>query len=290
MRLVNAKEMLSNAKKNKYAVGAFNINNLEWIKAILNACNEVNSPVILETSESAARYMGGYKAVFDLVNNIVKYNNINIDVCLHLDHGTYKGAIKALEAGYTSVMFDGSKYSIEDNIELTKDIVALAREKNASVEAEIGGIAGEEDGTLGSGEIANVNECVMICKTGIDMLAAGIGNIHGKYPSDWQGLNFDVLSKIHKRCNDIPLVLHGGSGIPTHMIKKAIELGVCKINVNTECQIAFAKGVRQYIEDGYDLVKKGYDPRKLLEPGMKAIENTVKDKIIIFGSSLKKDE
>ncbi len=284
MKLVSAKEMILSAKKGKYAIGAFNINNLEWIKSVLLASQECNSPVILETSESAVKYMGGYKTVVSMVNNMVDYYNITVPVCLHLDHGTYEGAIKALEAGYTSIMFDGSKFNIEENMSKTKEIVELAKKTNASVEAEVGGIGGEEDGTHATGELASPLECQMISNLGIDMLAAGIGNIHGKYPENWKGLNFNVLSEIETFCKDVPLVLHGGSGIPTEMVKKAIGYGVTKVNVNTELQIAFAHGTRQYIESKKDLEGKGFDPRKLLEPGCNMIKEVVKQKIEMFGS------
>lgn len=284
MSLVNAKEMIKKAKEGKYAIAAFNINNLEWIKSILEVCEETKTPVILETSESASKYMGGYKNVYDMVTNIMEYNNISIPVCLHLDHGTYEGALKALDCGYTSVMFDGSKLSIEENTSKIKDIVKKANLKNATVEGEVGGIGGSEDGVVSSGELANPLDCKMLSSTGIDMLAAGIGNIHGKYPSDWKGLNFEVLGLIEKECGDLPLVLHGGSGIPEEMVKDAISHGVCKVNVNTELQVAFAFGIRKYIENGLDLQGKGFDPRKMLAPGCDKIKEVVLEKIKIFGS------
>ncbi len=284
MQLVNAKQMIQDAKASKYAIAAFNINNLEWIKSILIKCEELKAPVILETSESAVRYMGGYKTVHDMVQNMIDYFEITIPVCLHLDHGTYEGAIKALEAGYTSVMFDGSKLPINENVEKIKVIVELAKKYNASVEGEVGGIGGVEDGVASSGELANPIECKMLADTGIDMLAAGIGNIHGKYPDDWAGLNFDVLKKIERECKDVPLVLHGGSGIPSEMVKKAIRHGVCKVNVNTELQIAFAFGVRKYVEAGHDLEGKGFDPRKFLAPGCESLKTVVEEKNEIFGS------
>lgn len=283
MGLVNAKKIITDASKNGYAIGAFNINNLEWIKAILETVNETKTPVILETSEGAVKYMGGYKNVFDMVSNLIEVMNIEVPVCLHLDHGTYEGAKKALEVGYTSVMFDGSHYDINENLAKTKEIVELAKKKNASVEAEVGGIGGTEDGVTSEGELADPKECALVAATGIDMLAAGIGNIHGVYPKDWKGLNFTRLAEIRKACN-MPLVLHGGTGIPADMIKKAISLGVAKINVNTELQIAFAEATRKYIEEGLDKVGKGFDPRKLLAPGTKGIKAAVVDKITIFGS------
>lgn len=284
MQLVSAKEMIKSAQKGKYAIAAFNINNLEWVKSILLKCEELKAPVILETSESAVRYMGGYKLVHDLVLNMVEYFNITIPVCLHLDHGTYEGAKKALEAGYTSVMFDGSKMPIEENVEKTKEIVELAKKYNASVEGEVGGIGGVEDGVASSGELADPNECKKLSECGIDMLAAGIGNIHGKYPSDWQGLNFTRLEEIEAMCKDVPLVLHGGSGIPEDMVKDAISHGVVKVNVNTELQIAFAFGVRKYVEKGHDLEGKGFDPRKFLAPGCESLQAVVEEKVRMFGS------
>lgn len=283
MGLVNAKKIIADANKNGYAIGAFNINNLEWIKAILETVNETKTPVILETSEGAVKYMGGYKNVYDMVSNLIDVLKIEVPVCLHLDHGTYEGAKKALEVGYTSVMFDGSHYDINENLEKTKEIVLLAKKTNASVEAEVGGIGGTEDGVTSEGELADPKECALVAATGIDMLAAGIGNIHGVYPSNWKGLNFDRLAEIKKACN-MPLVLHGGTGIPADMIKKAISLGVAKINVNTELQIAFAEATRKYIENGLDKVGKGYDPRKLLAPGTEGIKAAVIEKIKIFGS------
>lgn len=284
MRLVNAKQMIRDAKENKYAIAAFNINNLEWIKAILEMCNENRAPVILETSESAVKYMGGYKNVHDMVLNIGDHLGITIPVCLHLDHGTYEGAFKALEAGYSSVMFDGSKLSIDENVKKITEIVKKAKECNASVEGEVGGIGGQEDGVISNGELACPEDCAKLAQTGIDMLAAGIGNIHGKYPDDWKGLNFDVLAKIEEVCKDLPLVLHGGSGIPEAMVKEAISHGVSKVNVNTELQVAFAFGVRKYIEEGHDLEGKGFDPRKLLALGSDKIKEVVKEKNQIFGS------
>lgn len=282
--LVSAKEMLNKAREGKYAVGQFNINNLEWTKAILLTAQENNSPVILGVSEGAGKYMGGYKTVVGMVNGMLEELNITVPVALHLDHGSYEGALKVIEAGFSSVMFDGSHYSIEENIEKTKEIIKIANTKGISVEAEVGSIGGEEDGVIGAGEIADPNECKLIADLGVDMLAAGIGNIHGQYPENWAGLNFDALESINKATGDMPLVLHGGTGIPADMIKKAISLGVSKINVNTECQLAFAAATRKYIEEGKDLQGKGFDPRKLLAPGFEAIKETVKEKMELFGS------
>ena len=282
--LVSAKEMLTKAKEGKYAVGQFNINNLEWTKAILQTAQENNSPVILGVSEGAGKYMGGWDVVVGMVNGLLKDMKITVPVALHIDHGTYEGAKAVIEAGFSSVMFDGSHYSIEENIEKTKEIIALASEKGISVEAEVGAIGGEEDGVVGNGEVADPDECKMIADLGVTMLAAGIGNIHGKYPANWKGLNFEVLAKIQEKTPGVPLVLHGGTGIPADMIKKAISLGVSKINVNTECQLAFAEATRKYIEAGKDLEGKGFDPRKLLAPGTQAIKDTVKEKMELFGS------
>lgn len=282
--LVSAKEMLIKAKEGKYAVGQFNINNLEWTKAILQTAQENNSPVILGVSEGAGKYMGGWDVVVGMVNGLLKDMKITVPVALHIDHGTYEGAKAVIEAGFSSVMFDGSHYPIEENIEKTKEIIALASEKGISVEAEVGAIGGEEDGVVGNGEVADPDECKMIADLGVTMLAAGIGNIHGKYPANWKGLNFEVLAKIQEKTPGVPLVLHGGTGIPADMIKKAISLGVSKINVNTECQLAFAEATRKYIEAGKDLEGKGFDPRKLLAPGTQAIKDTVKEKMELFGS------
>jgi fructose-bisphosphate aldolase, class II len=284
MALVNAKGMLDKAYKNGYAVGQFNINNLEWTKAILLTAQELNSPVILGVSEGAAKYMTGYKVVADMVKAMIESLNITVPVAIHLDHGSYEGAKKAIEAGFSSIMFDGSHYPIEENIKLTKELVKTIKELGLSLEAEVGAIGGEEDGVIGSGEVADPKECKMIADLGVDFLAAGIGNIHGKYPENWKGLDFDVLSEVNKVTGDTPLVLHGGSGIPEDMIKKAITMGVSKINVNTECQLVFAAETRKYIEEGKDLVGKGFDPRKLLAPGTKAIQHTVKEKMELFGS------
>ena len=282
--LVSAKEMLKKAKAGKYAVGQFNINNLEWTKAILQTAQELNSPVILGVSEGAGKYMCGYTTIVGMVNGMINELGITVPVALHLDHGSYEHAIKCIEAGFSSVMFDGSKYPIDENIEKTKEIVKIAAEKGISVEAEVGAIGGEEDGVVGGGEVADVEECKMIAGLGVDILAAGIGNIHGKYPANWPGLRFDVLEEIGKATDPMPLVLHGGTGIPADMIKKAISLGVSKINVNTECQLSFTAATRKYIEEGKDLEGKGFDPRKVLAPGVEAIKATVKEKMELFGS------
>ena len=282
--LVSAKAMLDKAKAGHYAVGAFNINNLEWTKAILTAAQECNSPVILNVSEGAGKYMTGYRTVVGMVNGMLEEMNISVPVALHLDHGSYEGCMKCIAAGFSSVMFDGSHYPIEENVEKTKELVALTHGKGMSIEAEVGGIGGEEDGVVSNGECADPEECKMIADLGVDMLAAGIGNIHGKYPANWAGLSFDTLDAIQKLTGDMPLVLHGGTGIPADQIKKAISLGVSKINVNTECQIAFAEATRKYIEEGKDLQGKGFDPRKLLKPGAEAIVACVKQKMELFGS------
>ena len=282
--LVNARDMLVKAKNEGYAVGQFNINNLEWTKAVLLTAQECNSPVILGVSEGAGKYMTGYKTVAAMVKAMVEELNITVPVALHLDHGSYEGAKKCIEAGFTSVMFDGSHYGIEENVEKTKEIVELAHSMGISVEAEVGSIGGEEDGVTGKGEVADAQECAMIAALGIDFLAAGIGNIHVKYPANWQGLDFEALEKIQSATEGMPLVLHGGTGIPAEMIKKSISLGVAKINVNTECQLSFAAATREYIEAGKDQQGKGYDPRKLLAPGFEAIKATVKEKMELFGS------
>lgn len=282
--LVSAAKMLKDAKAGKYAVGHFNINNLEWTKAILLTAQELNSPVILGVSEGAGKYMCGFKTVTAMVDAMVDELGITVPVALHLDHGSYEGALKCIEAGFSSVMFDGSHYGIEENITKTKEIIALAHSKGISVEAEVGAIGGEEDGVIGGGEVADPEECKMIADLGVDMLAAGIGNIHGKYPANWKGLRFDVLANIQELTGEMPLVLHGGTGIPADMIKEAISLGVSKINVNTECQLAFADATRKYIEADKDLEGKGFDPRKLLAPGVEAIKATVKEKMELFGS------
>jgi fructose-bisphosphate aldolase class II len=282
--LVSAKEMLIKARDGKYAIGHFNINNLEWAKAVLLTAKENNSPVILGVSEGAGKYMGGYKTIVGMVKGLIEELNIDVPVAIHLDHGSYDGALKTIEAGFSSVMFDGSHYAIEENIEKTKEIIRIAGERGISVEAEVGSIGGEEDGVIGAGEVADPAECKRIADLGVDMLAAGIGNIHGKYPANWKGLDFEALAAIKEVTVNVPLVLHGGTGIPEDMIKKAISLGVAKINVNTECQLAFAAATRKYIEAGKDLESKGFDPRKLLAPGFEAIKATVKDKMELFGS------
>ena len=284
MPLVNAKEMERKALEGHYAVGAFNINNLEWTKAILLTAQELKSPVMLGVSEGACKYMTGYKVVADMVKAMMETLNITVPVALHLDHGTYEGAKKALAAGFTSVMFDGSHYPLEENLAKTKEIVTIANFLGATVEAEVGTIGGEEDGVVGMGEVADPEECLTLKETGIDMLAAGIGNIHGKYPANWKCLQFDALAAIKEKIGDFPLVLHGGTGIPEDQIKKAISLGVTKINVNTECQLYFQEATRKYIEAGKDLEGKGYDPRKLLAPGFEGIKEIVKIKMEMFGS------
>ena len=282
--LVSATEMLNKARDGHYAVGQFNINNLEWTKAILLTAQELNSPVILGVSEGAGKYMTGYKTVAAMVKAMIETLNITVPVALHLDHGSYEGAKACIEAGFSSIMFDGSHYAIDENVAKTTELVELAHSKGLSIEAEVGSIGGEEDGVIGAGEIADPAECKKIADLGIDFLAAGIGNIHGKYPANWKGLDFEALEKIHEATNGIPLVLHGGTGIPADMIKKAISLGVSKINVNTECQLSFAAATRKYIEEGKDLQGKGFDPRKLLAPGFEAIKATVKEKMELFGS------
>ena len=282
--LVSATEMLQKARDGHYAVGQFNINNLEWTKAVLLTAQELNSPVILGVSEGAGKYMTGYKTVAAMVSAMVGSLGITVPVALHLDHGSYEGAKACLEAGFSSIMFDGSHYPIEENVAKTTELVALARAQGVSIEAEVGSIGGEEDGVVGAGEVADPAECKRIADLGIDFLAAGIGNIHGKYPANWKGLDFDALDKIHQATGGIPLVLHGGTGIPADMIQKAISLGVSKINVNTECQLSFAAATRAYIEAGKDEQGKGFDPRKLLAPGFEAIKATVKEKMELFGS------
>ena len=287
--LVTAKEMLEKARDGKYAVGHFNINNLEWTKAILQTAEELRSPVILGVSEGAGKYMTGFKTVVGMVNGMLEEMKITVPVALHLDHGTYEGCLKCIDAGFSSIMFDGSHYPIEENVEKTKELIRICREKGMSLEAEVGAIGGEEDGVIGMGECADPNECKMIADLGVDMLAAGIGNIHGKYPANWKGLSFETLAAVKEKVGDMPLVLHGGTGIPEDMIKKAISLGVAKINVNTECQLAFADATRKYIEAGKDLEGKGFDLRKLLAPGAEAIKATVKTKMELFGSVGKAD-
>ena len=288
--LVSAKEMLNKAKAGHYAVGQFNINNLEWTKSILLAAEETRSPVILGVSEGAGKYMTGYKTVVGMVNGMLEELNISVPVALHLDHGSYEGCYKCIEAGFSSIMFDGSHYPIEENVEKTKELVKVAKGKGMSIEAEVGSIGGEEDGVIGRGECADPKECKSVADLGVTMLAAGIGNIHGKYPANWEGLSFETLDAIQQLTGDMPLVLHGGTGIPDDMIKKAISLGVAKINVNTECQLAFADATRKYIEAGKDLEGKGFDPRKLLAPGAEAIKDMVITKIKLFGSEGKADE
>ena len=282
--LVSAKEMLDKAKAGHYAVGHFNINNLEWAKAVLLTAQENNSPVILGVSEGAGKYMCGYKTIVGMVNGMLENLKITVPVALHLDHGSYEGALACIEAGFSSEMFDGSHYPIEENIAKTKELVAICAEKGISLEAEVGSIGGVEDGVVGKGECADPDECKMIADLGVDMLAAGIGNIHGVYPDNWAGLSFDTLAAVQAKTGKMPLVLHGGTGIPTDMIKKAIDLGVSKINVNTECQLSFAAATRAYIEAGKDKTGKGFDPRKLLAPGFEAIKATVKEKMELFGS------
>ena len=284
MALVSVKQMLEKARDGKYAVGQFNINNLEWTKSILQTAQELNSPVILGVSEGAGKYMTGFKTVASMVKAMIEELNIMVPVALHLDHGTYEGCYKCIEAGFSSIMFDGSHFPIDENIAKTKELVEVCKKKGLSLEAEVGSIGGEEDGVVGLGECADPDECKKIASLGITILAAGIGNIHGKYPANWPGLRFDVLAAIKEKVGDMPLVLHGGTGIPTDMIKKAISLGVAKINVNTECQLAFQEATRKYIEDDKDLQGKGFDPRKLLAPGCEAIKQTVREKMQIFGS------
>ena len=281
--LVSARDMLIKARDGHYAVGQFNINNLEWTKAILLTAQEMNSPVILGVSEGAGKYMTGFKTVAAMVKAMDECLGITVPVALHLDHGTYEGAKACVEAGFTSIMFDGSHYPIDENVAKTTELVKLAHDNGISIEAEVGAIGGEEDGVIGAGEVADPAECAKIASLGVDFLAAGIGNIHGKYPANWKGLDFEALDRIHKATNNIPLVLHGGTGIPDEMIQKAISLGVSKININTECQLVFAEATRKYIEEGKDQHGKGFDPRKLLAPGAKAIEAKCKEKIELFG-------
>lgn len=285
--LVSAREMLIKAHKEGYGVAQININNLEWTKTVLQTVNELKSPVILGVSEGAAKYMGGYKTVMAMVRALDEFYDVKVPVAVHLDHGSYKGSFEALEAGFTSIMFDGSHYPFEENLAKTKEVVAACHAKGVSVEAEVGSIGGEEDGVIGTGEIADPEECRLIAATGVDMFAAGIGNIHGSYPANWQGLNFEVLKQVQDVTGGIPLVLHGGTGIPEDQVKKAISLGVSKINVNTELQLEFAAATRKYIEEGRDLVGKGFDPRKLLAPGVEAMKKVITDKIEMFGSKNK---
>ena len=285
--LVSAKEMLQKAREGKYAVGQFNINNLEWTKAILLTAEEMRSPVILGVSEGAGKYMTGFGTVAAMVKAMIEELNITVPVALHLDHGTYEGCYKCIKAGFSSIMFDGSHYPIEENVEKTRELVHVTENLGLSLEAEVGSIGGEEDGVVGMGECADPEECKMIADLGVTMLAAGIGNIHGTYPENWAGLSFETLEAVKEKVGDMPLVLHGGTGIPEDMIKKAISLGVAKINVNTECQLSFADATRKYIEAGKDQQGKGYDPRKLLAPGTEAIKATVREKIELFGSANK---
>ena len=282
--LVSAKEMLNKAKEGHYAVGQFNINNLEWTKAVLLTAEEMKSPVILGVSEGAGKYMCGFKTVADMVKSMINELKITVPVALHLDHGSYEGCYKCIEAGFSSIMFDGSHYPIDENVAKTRELVEVCAQKGLSLEAEVGSIGGEEDGVVGMGECADPNECKMIADLGVDMLAAGIGNIHGKYPANWAGLSFETLAAVSEKVGKMPLVLHGGTGIPEDMIKRAISLGVSKINVNTECQLAFAAATRAYVEAGKDLEGKGFDPRKLLAPGVEAIKATVREKMKLFGS------
>lgn len=285
MPLVSATEMLKQARAGKYAIGAFNTNNLEWTKAILKGAQESNSPVIIQTSIGAATYMGGFKVCYDLVKDLIDSMGITVPVALHLDHGTYEAALECIEVGYTSVMFDGSHLPFEENVEKAKDVIAKAHAKGISVECEVGSIGGEEDGVIGAGELADPAECKKIADLGVDFLAAGIGNIHGAYPDNWAGLSFETLGAIADATDGIPLVLHGGSGIPLDQVQKAISLGVSKINVNTECQEVFAAATRKYIEEGKDLQGKGFDPRKLLAPGTTAVTDLVNERIGWFGST-----
>ncbi len=287
MALVSAKEMLVKAQEGKYAVAQFNINNLEWTKAVLSVAEEMKSPVILGVSEGAGKYMGGYKTVVGMTKGLIEDMKITVPVALHLDHGTYEGALKCIDAGFLSIMFDGSSLPIDENIAKTKELVELCHSKGISIEAEVGSIGGEEDGVIGMGEFADIEECKRIAGLGIDFLAAGIGNIHGKYPANWKGLNFEVLANIQAATGKLPLVLHGGSGIPADMITKAISLGVSKINVNTELQLVFAAATRKYFEAGKDLEGKGFDPRKVLKPGYEAIQAELRNKITLFGSANK---
>lgn len=282
--LVSAKEMLEKARDGKYAVGQFNINNLEWTKSILQTAEELHSPVILGVSEGAGKYMTGFKTVAAMVAAMLEELKITVPVALHLDHGTYEGCYKCIEAGFSSIMFDGSHFPIAENVAKTTELVEVCKKKGLSLEAEVGAIGGEEDGVIGKGECADPDECKKIADLGVTMLAAGIGNIHGKYPADWAGLSFETLAAVKEKVGKMPLVLHGGTGIPVDMIKKAISLGVAKINVNTECQLSFQAATRAYIEAGKDLVGKGFDPRKLLAPGCEAIKATVREKMEIFGS------
>lgn len=282
--LVSAKDMLVKARAGHYGIGAFNINNLEWTKAILETAQENNSPVILAVSEGAGKYMTGFKTVSAMVKAMIESLNITVPVALHLDHGSYEGAKACINAGFSSIMFDGSHLPFEENVAKTCELVAAAHILGLSIEAEVGTIGGEEDGVIGAGEFADPKECKQIADLGIDFLAAGIGNIHGVYPEGWPGLNFDVLADIQKEIGELPMVLHGGTGIPDAMVQKAVSLGIAKINVNTECQLVFADATRRYIEAGKDKAGKGFDPRKLLAPGTEAIKAKVAEKMQVFGS------
>ena len=283
-RLVSAKEMLTKAKAGKYAVGQFNINNLEWTKSILQTAQELQSPVILGVSEGAGKYMCGYKTIVGMVEGMLEELDITVPVALHLDHGSFEGAKACINAGFSSIMFDGSSLPIDENVQKTTELVNTCNILGLSLEAEVGSIGGEEDGVIGAGECADPDECKKVADLGVTMLAAGIGNIHGKYPENWAGLSFETLAAVKEKVGDMPLVLHGGTGIPEDMIKKAISLGVAKINVNTECQLSFQEATRKYIEEGKDQQGKGFDPRKLLAPGFEAIKATVKEKMELFGS------
>ncbi len=284
MYLVSAKEMLTDAKRGHYAVGHFNLNNMESVRAFLLAAQEQRSPIILGVSGGTAKYMGGYRTIADMVTDFMSFLNISVPVALHVDHGTYEEALSAIESGFSSVMFDGSKYPIDENIQKTEEVVRRAHAKGISVEAEVGAIGGEEDGVIAMGECADPEQCARIAALGIDFLAAGSGNIHGKYPPNWQGLNFDVLARIQEKVGELPLVLHGGSGIPADMVRKAITLGVCKVNVNTECQIAFTEATKQYFAEGRDQQSKGFTPRALLAPGLEATKRVCIEKMTLFGS------
>lgn len=284
MILVSAKEMLTQAKRGHYAVGHFNLNNMESVRAFLLAAEETHSPIILGVSGGTAKYMGGYRTISDMVQGFMRFLHITVPVALHVDHGTYEQALDAIENGFSSVMFDGSKYPIAENLEKTRHVVELAHAKGISVEAEVGAIGGEEDGVIAMGECADPEECARIASLGVDFLAAGIGNIHGKYPANWQGLNFDVLAAIQEKTGELPLVLHGGSGIPADQVRKAISLGVCKVNVNTECQVAFTEATKAYFAEGRDQLSKGFTPRAVLAPGLEATKRVCIEKMTMFGS------
>ena len=284
MPYVNTKEILADAKKNHYAVGHFNLNNMESVRAFLLAAEEKKSPIILGVSGGTAKYMGGYRTITDMVKDFMDYLKITVPVCLHVDHGTYEEALAALDGGFSSIMFDGSKLSIEENVEKTRYLIGLCHAKGVTIEAEVGAIGGEEDGRISEGECADPKQCELMKDLGVDLLAAGIGNIHGKYPADWKGLHFDVLDNIQKLTGDLPLVLHGGSGIPSEQVRKAITLGVTKVNVNTECQVAFTEATRKFIEEGKDRIKNGYTPRNLLAPGLEATKAKCIEKMELFGS------